>query len=113
MLATYRALQLLQAETHGEPDRHDPRAGTDVVRHYRDTHVPLVRKWPGLRRVELGRVTGMPGAGEPPYYLIAEMYFDDQEAMRTALRSPESRAAAEDLQGFAPGLVTLLYAQVE
>jgi len=82
-------------------------------RHYRETHVPLVRKWPGLRRVELGRVTGMPGAGEPPYYLVAEMYFDDQEAMRAALRSPESRAAAEDLQGFAPGLVTLIYAQVE
>ena len=82
-------------------------------RHYRDTHMPLVRKWPGLRKVELGRITGMPGGSEPPYYLIAEMYFDDQEAMRAALRSPESRAAGEDLQRFAPGLVTLLYAQME
>src|SRR3989442_11890622 len=75
-------------------------------RHYRDTHVPLVRKWPGLRRVELGRVTAMPGAGVPPHYLIAEKYFDDQEAMRRALRSPESQATAENLQPFAPGLVS-------
>lgn len=82
-------------------------------RHYRDTHLPLVRKWPGLRRVELGRVTGMPGGGEPPFYLIVEMYFDDQEALRAALRSPEARAAGESLQQFAAGLVTLLYAQVE
>ncbi len=81
-------------------------------RHYHEVHLPLVRKWPGLRKVELGRITGMPGEGELPYYLIAEMYFDDQNALRAALRSPESRAAADDLQRFAPGLVTLLYAQV-
>lgn len=81
-------------------------------RHYSDVHVPLVRKWPGLRRVEVAKVTGMPGGAEPPYYLIAEMYFDDADAMRTALRSPEGRAAGEDLQEFAPGLVAMLYAQV-
>lgn len=82
-------------------------------RHYQETHLPLVRRWPGLRKVELARVSGMPGGGEPPYYLIAEMHFDDQDALRAALRSPEGRAAGEDLQQFAPGLVTLLYAQVE
>lgn len=82
-------------------------------RHYQATHLPLVRKWPGLRRVELGRVTGMPGGGEPPFYTIAEMYFDDHDALRAALRSPEGRAAGDDLQQFAPGLVTLLYAQAE
>src|SRR5439155_1049627 len=40
-------------------------------RYYRDTHMPLVRKWPGLRKVELGRITGRPGGSEPAYYLIA------------------------------------------
>jgi uncharacterized protein (TIGR02118 family) len=82
-------------------------------RHYRETHLPLVRKWPGLRKVELARVTGMPGGSAPPYYLIAEMYFDDQDGLRAALRSPEGRASGEDVQRFAPGLVTLLYVQVE
>ncbi len=82
-------------------------------RHYQTTHMPLIRTWPGLRKVELSRVTGMPGGAEPPFYLIAEMYFDDQEALRAALRSPEGRAAGDDLQRFAPGLVTLLYAQAE
>lgn len=82
-------------------------------RFYRDTHLPQVRKWPGLRRVELARVTGVPGGGGTPYYIITEMYFDDQEAVRAALRAPEARAAGDELQRFAPGLVTLLYAQVE
>src|SRR5437016_14471400 len=82
-------------------------------RHYRDTHMPLVRKWPGLRKVELGRITGMLGGSEPPYYLIAEIYFDDQEAMHTALRSPESRARGEARQCSGPGPVTLLSPQME
>lgn len=81
-------------------------------RHYHEVHLPLVRKWPGLRKVELARITGMPGGGDPPYYQVAEMHFDDQDTLRSALRSPEGRAAGEDLQRFAPGLATLLYAQV-
>ncbi|MDQ7843064.1 MAG: EthD family reductase [Armatimonadota bacterium] len=79
-------------------------------RHYEQTHLPLVRKMPGLRRLEGWRITGAPG-GDAPYYLVAEMFFDDAEAMRAALRSPEGRAAGEDLQRFAGGLVTLVYAQ--
>lgn len=81
-------------------------------RHYKETHVSLVQKWPGLRRVEMAKVTGAPG-GEPGYYLMTEMYFDDQDALRAALRSPEGRAAGEDLQRFAAGLVTMMYAHVE
>jgi len=79
-------------------------------RHYAETHLPLIRKMPGLRRVEAWRITGAPG-GEAPYYLIGEMYFDDQDALRAAMRSPEGRAAGEDLQHFAAGLVTMIYAQ--
>ncbi len=80
-------------------------------RQYSQTHVPLVNKWPGLRRVEVGKVTGAIG-GDPPYYQIAEMYFDDMDALKSALRSPEAKAAGENLQSFAPGLVTMLYVQV-
>ena len=79
--------------------------------HYRQTHLRLVERMPGLRRVELGKITGAVG-GESPYYLITEMYFDDQDALRAALRSPEGRAAGDDLQSFASGLVTMVYAQV-
>jgi len=79
--------------------------------HYRTTHMPLVQRWPGLRRVEVAKITGAVG-GESPYYMMAEMYFDDADALRTALRSPEGRAAGDDLQQFAAGLVTMVYAQV-
>jgi uncharacterized protein (TIGR02118 family) len=79
--------------------------------HYRSVHMPLVERMPGLRRVEVAKITGAVG-GEPPYYMLTEMYFDDSDALRAALRSPEGRAAGADLQQFAPGLVTMVYAQV-
>jgi uncharacterized protein (TIGR02118 family) len=80
-------------------------------RHYFETHLPLIERWPGLRRLEAGKVTGAVG-GTAPYYAMAEMYFDDIEALRAAMRSAEGRAAGDDLQGFAKGLVTMLYVQV-
>jgi len=80
-------------------------------RHYREIHLPLIERWPGLRRLEAGKVTGAVG-GAAPYYLIAEVYFDDADALRAAMRSPEGRAAGDDLQTFAKGLVTMLYVAV-
>jgi uncharacterized protein (TIGR02118 family) len=80
-------------------------------RHYHEIHLPLIERWPGLRRVEAGRVTGAVG-GPAPYYMMAEMYFDDADALRAAMRSPEGRAAGDDLQAFAKGLVTMMYVQV-
>jgi uncharacterized protein (TIGR02118 family) len=76
---------------------------------YFETHVPLVRKIPGLRRVEIARITGAP-RGEPEFYLMAEMYFEDKPSMDRAMSSPENTEAGKNLMGFARGLVTFLYA---
>ncbi len=77
---------------------------------YFDTHVPLVQKVPGLRRVEVARITGA-ARGEPEFYLMAEMYFDDKETMDRAMASPENVEAGKNLMGFARGLVTFLFAE--
>lgn len=81
-------------------------------RHYREVHTPLVRRMPGLRRLEVSRISGSP-MGEPRYYLLAEMYFDDADALTAALNSDEGRAAGKDLMGFAAGRVHLMTAEVE
>ncbi len=79
--------------------------------HYNEIHTPLVKKMPGLRKLELARITGAP-IGEPKHYLIAEMFFDDQDAMNAALASPEGKATGRDLMSFAASLVTMFYAEV-
>ncbi len=85
----------------------DPQA---FDRAYFDTHVPLVKKVPGLLRIEVNRVTGAP-RGEPDLYMIAEMVFPDKETMDRAMASPENQAAGKNLMGFARGLVTFLYTE--
>lgn len=80
--------------------------------HYYRVHAPLAQKMPGLRRFEVSRITGAP-IGEAPYYLLAELYFDTQELMDSAMASPEGRASAKDLMSFAANLVTIFYAEVQ
>jgi uncharacterized protein (TIGR02118 family) len=77
--------------------------------HYANVHLPLVEKIPGLRKTELSRITGAP-RGEAPYYLMYEMYFDDEEAYNKAMLSDENKAAGKDLMSFARDIVTLMVA---
>lgn len=76
---------------------------------YFETHVPLVKKIPNLRRVDVTRITGAP-RGEPEFYLMAEMFFDDQAAMDAAMKSPENAEAGKNLMTFARGLVSFMFA---
>ncbi len=80
-------------------------------KHYAEVHTPLVKKLPGLRQLELSKITGS-AIGETPEYLLCEMYFDSKDALDAALASPAGRAAGKDLMGFAAKYVTLMYADV-
>jgi len=77
-------------------------------KHYETVHTPLVLKYPGLRRLEVTRITGAP-LGDAKYYLLAEMYFDNKDAMDAALASREGKAVARDLLSFASDIVTVFY----
>ena len=79
-------------------------------KHYFDVHLPLIRKSPGLRKLEVTRVTGAP-IGESKYHLLAEMTYDSPEAMNAANASPEGKAAARDLMSFAAGVVTVFFGE--
>jgi uncharacterized protein (TIGR02118 family) len=78
---------------------------------YFDTHLPLIARLPGLEKTVITRFTRTL-MGEP-YYLMAEMYFADRDALKAAMKSPEMAAAGENLNSFASGLVTLLFGEEE
>jgi uncharacterized protein (TIGR02118 family) len=71
-------------------------------KHYFETHIPLAKTMPGLRKYEVsqGPITVL--AGSTDVYLIGAVYFDDLEAMKKAFASPEGRATAADRQLYAP-----------
>lgn len=81
-------------------------------RHYAEVHAPLVRQVPGLARLEVARVTGAP-RGESPYYLIAELYWEDAEAMSQSMASQEMRAVGRDARAFAGDILTMHVAEVQ
>lgn len=80
--------------------------------HYFNTHLPLAAKMPGLLRSEVSKVKGTP-AGESEYYLQAELYFENMDALKAAMASPEGRAAAKDVMSFAKDIVYMMFAEVE
>ncbi|MPZ22933.1 MAG: EthD family reductase [Dehalococcoidia bacterium] len=76
--------------------------------YYESTHAPLALKFPGLRGFRWAADVQSIGS-ESPYFAIAECDFDDERAMMDALRSPEGKAAAADVQNYATGGATFLH----
>jgi uncharacterized protein (TIGR02118 family) len=76
---------------------------------YRHEYLPLVRTLPGMTRLETARITGAP-LGAAPYYLIEEIYFADDMALRAAYGSSQWRTAQAAME-FARGLATTMFAE--
>jgi len=83
----------------------------DFEQRYFETHIPLIEKVPGLQKTVITRFTRTIMGSGP--YMMAEMHFADEDALKAAMRSPEMGAAGENLNTFAEGLVTLLFAKEE
>lgn len=72
-----------------------PQNPAEFHRHYRDVHIPLVRKLPGLRRYTLS-ANAATVRGGAPYYRIAELDFDDLPSLRRAFESAEGQVVGAD-----------------
>ena len=73
------------------------------MRRYREVHVPLISRWPGLRRM----VLHTPLAWRDPFpvnpgqaVLMAQLEFEDEAAMNAAFASRERAEAREDFKRF-------------
>ncbi len=73
------------------------------VARYRERHVPILARWPGIRRV----VLHTPAEWNDPFaiargsaMLLVELEFDSAEALKKALFSAERAEARMDFQGF-------------
>jgi uncharacterized protein (TIGR02118 family) len=72
--------------------------------------VPRAEKMPGIRRVTVSRVYGSP-AGPADLHLVHEFYFDDSEALQSALVSPQGVEAGQALMSIAGSFVSLCFAE--
>jgi uncharacterized protein (TIGR02118 family) len=72
----------------------------DFERYMRETHVPLLVRMPGLRRLVVNWVRPDPSGPAPAYDAVGEDWFDDAEALGAAFASPEVKAVVDDVPNF-------------
>jgi len=97
---------------YGHPDDPDAFEG-----YYADTHMPMVRKIPGLLRHEAARAIATPDGSEegsePPYHRIFEGYFEDIGSLQDGMSSPEGQAASADIPNLATGGATIFVSEID
>jgi uncharacterized protein (TIGR02118 family) len=76
--------------------------------YYFNTHVPIAKKIPGLRKYEVSKGPVVTPTGPSGVHLVATLHFDDLAAIQKAFMSPEGLAAVTDVQKFATGGVDML-----
>jgi uncharacterized protein (TIGR02118 family) len=75
------------------------------IEYYRVHHVPILARWPGLRRIVLHAPVEWSDAwpvNRGRAVLMAQLEFDSAEAMHAAFVSPERAAARADMANFPP-----------
>lgn len=73
----------------------------EFFRYWENIHGPIGARIPGLRRlVQSRRLTVREDRHRPDYDGMAELWFDDREALLTARQSPEWKASTDDEHNF-------------
>lgn len=80
---------------------------------YFETHVPLAKKMPGLRSIEVFKNPRNVMKGPVPFYMMATLAFDNKDALKAALGSPEGQAAGANIMSFASEYLTMLTTDVD
>jgi uncharacterized protein (TIGR02118 family) len=70
-------------------------------KHFREVHMPLVKKMPGLESSSFGPATG-PDGKDGAFFWMFVGTFASAEAIGTALGSPEGQAAVADIPNYSP-----------
>ena len=79
-----------------------PKDAAAFDKYYFETHVPIARKLPGLKKYEVSQGTVGSPAGDSGVHRIAILHFEDMAAIQAAFASPQGQAAVADVQVFAP-----------
>ena len=77
---------------------------------YWEDHVPIAKKMPLLKKYTVDRVVGAP-RGEPAYYQIVELEFENMDSMKSALNSQAGRDSGRHGVKIATGGITFLYTE--
>jgi uncharacterized protein (TIGR02118 family) len=78
----------------------------DFAKYWLETHAPLAKQMPGLRKYVVNLVKRPPNR-EPDYHGLVEMWFDDVDGMKKAFASPQGQTTKKDTETFTSKITTL------
>jgi uncharacterized protein (TIGR02118 family) len=84
-----------------------PQDAAAFDKYYAETHIPLAKKLPGLKKYAVSKGPVGTPAGPSQFHLIAILTFDSLSDIQKAFGSPEGQAAAADVPKFASGGVEI------
>src|SRR3989441_4470425 len=77
---------------------------------YWKEHTLLAKQMPGLRKYTVNKVVAAP-RGEPAYYQVVELEFENMDALKRAIDSQPGRDSGKHGFKMATGGITFLYAE--
>jgi uncharacterized protein (TIGR02118 family) len=77
-------------------------------KHFREVHMPLVQKMPGLKSASFGPTHALDGS-EGAYFWMFIGTFGSLKAIHDALGSPEGQKVVADIPNYSPDAPTILH----
>jgi uncharacterized protein (TIGR02118 family) len=90
-----------------------PEDAAAFLDHYRQRHIPLVRKMPGLSGFSVTVCEPGPDGAMPPFFLIATITADSKDAALSSFGSPEGQVAVDDTANFAGAGMQMSFGEVQ
>lgn len=78
--------------------------------HFREVHVPICLRIPGIQEVRVNKIFGGP-TGASNLHMIVTMVFENKDGWKAAMKSPEMMESGKDAMKFAGDLVTVHFAE--
>lgn len=69
------------------------------LQEYRQDHLPIAQKWPGVTHQSTTVLTGTPRGTEPPYYVMFTAEWDSMEDLQAAMQDPALMEASKHATG--------------
>src|SRR5690606_16981376 len=77
----------------------DEAAKAQFEEHFSKVHTPICLRIPGIRELRVNKIFGGP-AGASNLHMIAEMCFENKDAWKTAMKTPEMMESGKDAMKF-------------
>jgi uncharacterized protein (TIGR02118 family) len=88
----------------------DDAAKASAEEYFKTTHTPICLRIPGIKELRVNKVFGGP-TGPSTLQMIVEMCFENKDAWKAAMKTPEMMESGKDAMKFAGDKVSVHFAE--